>query len=103
MIKFMILHVFITFYSFYLENLKGENRRILSKNCSRFQRDFAFMFKSRYAFINVDLKKNVNPEGECATDQAPSVEGFRNLSISSVLIVFTELGLTQMLCHFIKQ
>lgn len=54
MIKFMILHVFITFYSFYLENLKGENRRILSKNCSRFQRDFAFMFKSRYAFINVD-------------------------------------------------
>lgn len=26
-------------------------------------------------------KKNVNPEGENATDQASSVKGFRNLSI----------------------
>lgn len=48
-------------------------------------------------------EKNVNPEGENATDQASSVEGFRNLSISSVLIVFTELGLTLMLRSFFKQ
>ena len=31
--------------------------------------------------------KVVNPEGEDATDQAPSVKGFVNMSISSVLII----------------
>ena len=31
--------------------------------------------------------KVVNPQGEDATDQAPSVKGFVNMSISSVLII----------------
>ena len=69
-------------------------------DCGRFKQKGHIrpcFYQHNLKIYHFENEKNVNPEGEDATDQASSVKGFVHMSISSVLIVFTELGLTQML------
>lgn len=57
-------------------------------------------FKVKMQLYIKKFGQKCQPRGGVCHCLASSVEGLINLSISSVLIVFTELGLTQMLCKF---